>query len=65
MANKRVIVIGQGSVQLSSIMDEADVATYVTDAKTAGYFESDDSDVFIPWEAASVKVQDESDPYTP
>lgn len=65
MANKRVIVIGQGSVQLSSIMDEADVATYVTDAKTIGYFESDDSDVYIPWETASVKVQAENAPYTP
>jgi len=65
MANKRVIVVGQGNISFSELKDEADVATFVTDAQTLGYFVSTDSTAYIPWEIASVKVQDPDDPYTP
>lgn len=59
MANVKVTVSGPNCF-FSTIMDETAVAAYVAGGKSAGYFESPDSDIFIPWENSSVVINAET-----
>lgn len=64
MANKRVIVISS-VLEYDKIMDETLVSSYITTAKTNGYFVDDNNEKYIPWENSSIKVQDVDDAYNP
>lgn len=57
MSDKKVVIVSD-VIFFEEIMDESVIPSYVTDAKTQGYFVSSDSTAYIPWESASVLVKD-------
>ena len=58
MADKVVTVVST-THYYETTMDETLVATYISDAQTAGIFTSDDGDLVIPWnETTAITIED-------
>ena len=58
MADVLVKVTGS-KLFYEEVMDETAVAAYVISAQSVGYYESPDSDVYIPFNIGEVVVQSE------